>query len=146
MFNYKFEAVAPDPAYAIPKGGKDNHVSKQARALQAAGYNGAQMAAFLTNTDSADYPARMAECDSIRLHIHISAKDIGNIRGCTFDPEHIFALAIEMGLTGQQVRNDIMTIKAEWDEANHTDTTPYVDKAHLNVYQQRAEQVKNHGR
>lgn len=143
----KFEAVAPDPAYAVGPGGQDNPVSKQARALQAAGYDKAAIGAFLTQTDETQYAARLVETDAIRLHVHMAAADISHIKGYTFDPEHVFALALAAGHTRKEVCEAIITIRAQHDEDTHTDTTQYIDKKSMtDVYTARAAQVANHGR
>lgn len=142
----KFEAVTPDPIYAVGKGGRDNHVSKQARVLQAAGYDKAQIGAFLMTTDVLQYTARLEEANSMRLYIHMAASDISVIRGVSFDPEHVFALALKSKMSATQVREEIITIRAEHDEATRVDTTPYAGNRAADVYTARALQVANHGR
>ena len=140
----KFTAVAPDPA----ANGTDV-VSKQVRALEAAGYTLEQRQFFFRTTDSKDYAARLAETNAMRLYIHIAADDMGNIHGCSFDPEHVFALALKAGLSADEVRVDIMNTRAQHDEDTHTNTARRIDSYGQNstaVYTARAAQVANHGR
>lgn len=124
-------------------------VSKQVRVLQVAGYDKPQIKHFLLHTNPKDYAARLAETNTIRLHVHIAAEDMGNIHGCSFDPEHVFALALKANLTCKQVCDDIIQIRAQHDEDTHTDTSRRVNSYGQNsnaVYTARAAQIANHGR
>lgn len=140
----KFTAVAPDPT----DNGTDP-VSKQVRVLQAAGYDKPQIKHFLLRTDPKDYAARLAEANTIRLHVHIAAEDMGNIKGVSFDPEHVFALALKAGLTCKEVREEIIEIRAQHDADTSIDTARRIDSYGQNnsaVYTARAAQIANHGR
>lgn len=143
----RFNAVAPDPAYAASAPGGDNPVSKQIRSLELAGYGSEAAKQFIMRTDPKDHAARLAEANTIRVHIHLAAKNIGEIKGCIFDPEHVFALALKSGLTVKQVTEEIINIYAQNDVDTHTDTSRrVVTQNNEAVYTARAAQVANHGR
>ena len=144
----KFTASVPDPFYAIGPGGRDNPVSKQVRALEAAGYTSDAIREFVLYTEPCDYAARQIQASAMRLRIHMAADRIGSIKGCSFDPDHVFCLALKSKLTEPQVRAEIIQIMAQHDEDTHTDTTRRIDNHSRNseIYAARAAQVASHGR